>query len=147
GWHAREGRSRRRHRVRGPPRAPRVHGSRDGAERAGARSARSVAHARRDLPLVIRVLIVDDQALVRSGFRVILDTEPGIEAVGEAADGAEAVRLAAERHPDVICMDVEMPVMDGIEASRHINEADGSTSILILTTFGHEEYLFDALAA
>ncbi|MBO1901236.1 response regulator transcription factor [Leucobacter weissii] len=104
---------------------------------------------------MIRVLLVDDQALVRSGFRVILDSEADIEVVGEAADGAEAVRLAASLSPQVICMDVEMPALDGIEASRRIlaSAGDGSTdragapAILILTTFGHESYLFDALAA
>ena len=105
---------------------------------------------------MIRVLLVDDQALVRSGFRVILETQPDIEVVGEASNGAEAVRLAASLAPDVICMDVEMPVMNGIEAARLIlaprpasAEAPPSSrgSVLVLTTFGHEEYLFDALAA
>ncbi|MBP1326423.1 DNA-binding NarL/FixJ family response regulator [Leucobacter exalbidus] len=110
---------------------------------------------------MIRVLVVDDQALVRSGFRIILETEPDIEVVGEAADGAEAVQLAAALTPDVICMDVEMPGLDGIEASKRIlgsarsgNSGNSGNSgksappaILILTTFGHEQYLFDALAA
>lgn len=101
---------------------------------------------------MIRVLVVDDQSLVRSGFHIILETEADIDVVGEAADGAEAVRLAAERSPDVICMDVEMPIMDGIEASRRIlaaacSEGRSAPAILILTTFGHEAYLFDALAA
>ena len=98
---------------------------------------------------MIRVLLVDDQALVRSGFRIILESEPDIEVVGEAADGAEAVRLARDLDPAVICMDVEMPVMDGIEASRRILDTDpgSAPAILILTTFGHEAYLFDALAA
>ena len=100
---------------------------------------------------MIRVLIVDDQQLVRSGFRVILESQPDIEVVGEAADGAEAVRLAAKHAPDVICMDVEMPVMNGIEASRQILAAAATagqtTAVLVLTTFGHDEYLFDALDA
>lgn len=101
---------------------------------------------------MIRVLLVDDQELVRSGFRVILDSEPGLEVIAEAADGAEAVRIAASLAPDVICMDVEMPVMNGIEAVRQILSAseanhDDAPAILILTTFGHERYLFDALAA
>ncbi|WP_053351629.1 response regulator [Leucobacter musarum] len=99
---------------------------------------------------MIRVLLVDDQALVRSGFRIILESEPDIEVVGEAENGAIAVELAAELAPDVICMDVEMPVLDGIEASRRIltaAPADAAPSVLVLTTFGHEQYLFDALAA
>jgi DNA-binding NarL/FixJ family response regulator len=99
---------------------------------------------------MIRVLLVDDQELVRAGFRIIIDSEPGMEVVGEAATGAEAVELAAELAPDVICMDIEMPQMNGIEASRLILGGVGGTretAILILTTFGHEEYLFDALAA
>lgn len=105
---------------------------------------------------MIRVLIVDDQSLVRSGFRIILESEPDLSVVGEAANGAEAVRLAAELAPDVICMDVEMPVMDGIEATRQILAGDpasdarpaaASPAVLILTTFGHETYLFEALTA
>jgi DNA-binding NarL/FixJ family response regulator len=98
---------------------------------------------------MIRVLLVDDQALVRSGFRIILESEPDIEVIGEAANGGEAVELTAELRPDVICMDVEMPEMNGIEASRRIlgdPSAEGP-AVLILTTFGHEAYLFDALAA
>lgn len=102
-----------------------------------------------------RVLLVDDQELVRSGFRIILDTEPDLEVVGEAANGEEAVALATELAPDVICMDVEMPTMDGITATRRILSGVGGVggvsadapAVLILTTFGHERYLFDALAA
>lgn len=96
---------------------------------------------------MIRVLLVDDQALVRSGFRIILETEPDIEVVGEAGDGVAAIELAKSLAPDVICMDVEMPRLNGIEASRRILAATPHSSVLILTTFGHEEYLFDALAA
>lgn len=97
---------------------------------------------------MIRVMLVDDQELVRSGFRTILDSEPDLEVVGEAANGLEAVALASDLRPDVICMDVEMPEMNGIEASRQILAAlPCDTSVLILTTFGHEAYLFDALAA
>ena len=96
----------------------------------------------------IRVLLVDDQALVRSGFRIILESEPDIEVVGEAETGAQAVALAATLAPDVICMDVEMPEMNGIDASRVILAApDAASAVLVLTTFGHDEYLFDALAA
>ncbi|KAM9863300.1 response regulator transcription factor [Leucobacter sp. BZR 635] len=102
--------------------------------------------------MTIRVLLADDQALVRSGFRIILESEPDIEVVGEAENGAQAVELAAQLSPDVICMDVEMPEMNGIEASRRIlGAASGSPAdtpaVLVLTTFGHDAYLFDALAA
>ncbi|MFD5598818.1 response regulator [Leucobacter sp. NPDC058333] len=96
---------------------------------------------------MIRVLLVDDQALVRSGFRIILESEPDIEVVGEAENGELAVALAAELRPDVICMDVEMPVLNGIDASRRILAANDDAAVLVLTTFGHEQYLFDALAA
>ncbi|MET0304488.1 MAG: response regulator transcription factor [Microbacteriaceae bacterium] len=93
-----------------------------------------------------RVLLVDDQDLVRGGFRVILETEPGIEVVGEARTGAEAVSAAAELRPDMICMDVQMPVMDGLEATRLIVAADGPP-VLVLTTFDRDDYLFEALQA
>lgn len=96
---------------------------------------------------MIRVMLVDDQELVRSGFRIILESEPDIEVVGEAADGEAAITLAAEQAPDVICMDVEMPRLNGIESSRRILADQPDISVLILTTFGHEHYLFDALAA
>ncbi|MDA3147450.1 response regulator transcription factor [Leucobacter sp. UCMA 4100] len=96
---------------------------------------------------MIRLLLVDDQELVRSGFRTILETEDDFEIVGEAVNGAEAVQLAAELKPDVVCMDVEMPVMNGIDAAKAIVSGETSPRVLILTTFGHEEYLFSALAA
>jgi DNA-binding NarL/FixJ family response regulator len=96
---------------------------------------------------MIRVLLADDQALVRAGFRMILKSEPGIEIVGEAGDGTEAVRLAAELDPDVILMDVRMPVMDGIEATRLIVDDEHGPRVLVLTTFDLDEYVYEALRA
>lgn len=97
---------------------------------------------------MIRVLLVDDQELVRAGFRIILQSEPGIEVVGEASDGAAAVELARSLSPDVICMDVQMPDTDGIEATRLITaDRTVTAGILILTTFHRDDYLFDALNA
>ena len=98
---------------------------------------------------MIRVLIVDDQALVRAGFEVLIDTATDLEVVGTAADGAEAVALAARTSPDVILMDVRMPVMDGIEATSRIVEAAGAGGprVLMLTTFDLDEYVFGALKA
>ena len=95
---------------------------------------------------MIRVLLADDHRLVRTGFRVILDLEDDITVVGEAADGAEAVALAAGHRPDVVLMDVEMPGVDGLEATRRITAADGP-AVLILTTFDRDDYLFAALQA
>lgn len=97
-------------------------------------------------PDAVRVLLVDDQHLVRSGFALILSVEDGLEVVGEAADGAAAVDLARRLRPDVVLMDVQMPVMDGIEATRRI-VADDLAKVLVLTTFDHDEYVFDGLAA
>jgi DNA-binding NarL/FixJ family response regulator len=96
---------------------------------------------------VIRVVIADDQALMRGGFRMILDAAGDIEVVGEAIDGADAVRAFVRLHPDVVVMDVRMPSMDGIEATRRITAADETAKILILTTFDLDEYVYDALRA
>jgi DNA-binding NarL/FixJ family response regulator len=94
---------------------------------------------------VIRVLIADDQALMRGGFRMILNAQDDLEVVGEAIDGADAVRTFERVHPDVVVMDVRMPTMDGIEATRKITAEDHSAKILILTTFDLDEYVYDAL--
>jgi DNA-binding NarL/FixJ family response regulator len=96
---------------------------------------------------MIRVLLADDQALVRAGFRALLDAEPDIEVVAEAADGLEAVRRAVETVPDVVLMDIRMPGVDGLEATRRITAepALAGTRVVILTTFELDEYLFEAL--
>ena len=98
---------------------------------------------------MIRALVVDDQEVVRAGFSALLDTQPDIDVVASAADGAEAVRLSGEHSPDVVLMDVRMPVLDGIEATRLICAAADSAGprILILTTFDLDEYVYDALHA
>jgi len=96
---------------------------------------------------VTTVLLVDDQDLVRAGFRIILQSEPGIEVVGEASNGTDGIRLARELTPDVICMDVQMPGMDGLTATRAIVAEGLASSVLILTTFDRDDYLFEALAA
>ncbi|MGO9754700.1 MAG: response regulator [Solirubrobacteraceae bacterium] len=97
----------------------------------------------------VRVLIADDQQLIRAGFRMILADEPDIEVVGEAATGAEAVALTRELHPDVVLMDIRMPQLDGIEATRRIlaQNHEHTPSVLILTTFDLDEYVYDALRA
>jgi len=97
---------------------------------------------------MIRVLLADDQSLVRTGFRMILKAEPGMEVVGEAGDGTEAVALARELDPDVVLMDIRMPDVDGIEATRRIlaRGADGP-AVLVLTTFDLDAYVYEALRA
>jgi DNA-binding NarL/FixJ family response regulator len=96
---------------------------------------------------LIRVLLADDQALVRSGFRMILDSRDDVEVVGEAQDGLQAVDLAAELAPDVILMDVRMPKLDGVEATRRIVASGADARILILTTFDLDEYVYEAIRA
>jgi DNA-binding NarL/FixJ family response regulator len=97
--------------------------------------------------VTIRVLIADDQALIRGGFRMILDAQDDIEVVGEAIDGRDAVAQAGRLRPDVIVMDVRMPGMDGIEATRRLTAADPPARVLILTTFDLDEYVYEALRA
>jgi DNA-binding NarL/FixJ family response regulator len=97
----------------------------------------------------VRVLLVDDQALIRAGFRMILEAEEDIEVVGECADGTQAIDSVARFNPDVVLMDIRMPEMDGIEATRRIVEREGDppVRVLMLTTFDLDEYVYDALRA
>jgi DNA-binding NarL/FixJ family response regulator len=97
--------------------------------------------------VTIRVLIADDQALMRGGFRMILDAEDDVEVVGEAIDGEDALRRYEALRPDVVVMDVRMPTMDGIEATRRLTASDPPARVLILTTFDLDEYVYRALRA
>ena len=97
--------------------------------------------------MTIRVLLVDDQSMVRAGLRMLLAKEPDIEVVAEAENGLEAVAKAARVNPEVVLMDIRMPVLNGVEATRRILEADESARVLILTTFDLDEYVYEALRA
>jgi DNA-binding NarL/FixJ family response regulator len=96
---------------------------------------------------LIRVLIADDQALVRGGFRMILDAQKDIEVVAEAGDGHEALETAREVKPDIVLMDIRMPELDGLEATRRLAAGDGGPRVLILTTFDADEYVYEAMKA
>jgi DNA-binding NarL/FixJ family response regulator len=95
----------------------------------------------------VRVLVADDEPLVRSGLRLILDAEPDLEVVGEAGDGAQAVELTRARRPDVVCMDVRMPGVDGLRATELVLRLPDPPRVLVVTTFEHDGYVLDALTA
>jgi DNA-binding NarL/FixJ family response regulator len=97
--------------------------------------------------VTIRVLLVDDQSLLRLGFRMVLEAQPDMQVVGEAGDGAQAVTMTRRMQPDVVLMDVRMPVLDGIQATRQIVASGSSARILVLTTFDLDEYVYAALRA
>lgn len=97
--------------------------------------------------MTIRVLIADDQDMVRTGFRMILGGDDDIEVVGDARDGREAIDSVAHLRPDVVLMDIRMPVVDGLAATREIRRSDTGTAVIVLTTFDDDEYLYEALAA
>jgi DNA-binding NarL/FixJ family response regulator len=95
--------------------------------------------------MTVRVVIADDQGMVRSGFTTLLNSEPDIEVVGEAVNGQEAITRAVQLRPDVILMDVRMPVLDGLQATRQITAMDGAPRVLVLTTFDLDDYVYQAL--
>jgi DNA-binding NarL/FixJ family response regulator len=95
--------------------------------------------------VTIRVVVADDQGMVRSGFSVLLNAQDDIEVIAEAVNGEEAITRAAELHPDVILMDVRMPVLDGLQATRVITAMDGAPKVLVLTTFDLDDYVYEAL--
>ena len=95
----------------------------------------------------VRVLVADDQTMVREGLRMILDAQPDIEVVAEAADGAAALRETAAHRPDVVLMDIRMPGMDGLQATDRLLRSGSTARVLVLTTFGHDEYLYAAMRA
>lgn len=97
--------------------------------------------------MTARVLLVDDQDMVRAGFRLLLDAEPDVDVVGEAGDGREAVDETRRLRPDIVLMDIQMPVLDGIEATRELTAADDPARVVILTTFERDDYVFEALRA
>ncbi|GIH61863.1 response regulator [Microbispora siamensis] len=97
--------------------------------------------------MTVRILLADDQPLVRSGLRVLIADHPDLEVVGEAATGAEAVRLVGDLGPDVVVMDIRMPGMDGIEATRRITAGPATTRVLVLTTFDEDDHVYGALRA
>jgi DNA-binding NarL/FixJ family response regulator len=100
-----------------------------------------------DAPTAIKIIVADDHQVVRAGFAALLDTQPDFTVVGTASDGAEAVLLSRQLCPDVVLMDVRMPVMDGIEATRQLADPGGAPRVLILTTFDLDQYVYDALCA
>ena len=97
--------------------------------------------------MTLRVLVADDESMVRAGFRMLLSREPDLEVVGEAADGLMAVALAQRLRPSIVLMDIRMPELDGLEATRRILAADRAARVLVLTTFGLDEYVYEALRA
>jgi DNA-binding NarL/FixJ family response regulator len=99
------------------------------------------------MPVPIRVLVVDDQALVREGLAIILDSQPDIQVIAQAENGRQAVKMVAQYEPDVVLMDVRMPLMDGIKATRQIKETHPQTHVVILTTYSEDELIFEGLRA